>query len=206
VGGACDPLCSPALFRETASGLPSGPLVLHEGMGHPVYGARFRSDVATSLGDDPSNGTEAGGGRPWGGERLLGRIGFGILALSGAGFPLTQLAIARFGRPGALLAEAVVVGLLLRDLGLMASGAPSRLRRGPAALLWAEAVAAAAAATAGAFLLRDLEVAAARQAGWAVPRGELCRRVAIGTLFGLHTVRLRTYLSPGSGLRRPIDR
>jgi hypothetical protein len=136
----------------------------------------------------------------------LGRLGPAILVLSGAGFPLTQVAIARFGRRGALLVQAVVVGLLMRDIVLIASGAPSRLRPGPAVLLWAEAAAAAAAATAGALLLRDPEVASARQAGWAVPRGELFRRVAVGTLFGLHTVRFRIYLSPGSGLRRPTDR
>jgi hypothetical protein len=78
----------------------------------------------------------------------LGRLGPAILVLSGAGFPLTQVAIARFGRRGALLVQAVVVGLLMRDIVLIASGAPSRLRPGPAVLLWAEAAAAAAAATA----------------------------------------------------------
>jgi hypothetical protein len=140
------------------------------------------------------------------GARPFGRVGLGILALSGAGFPLTQLAIARFGRRGAMFVEALVVGLLLRDIGLIVSGTPSRLRAGPAALLWAEAAAAAAAAMAGALLLRDPEVAAARQAGWAVGRGELFRRVAVGTLFGLHTVRFRTRLSPGAGRRPPSPR
>jgi len=201
VGGERDPFYSPALFKETAGGLPSGRLALYERMGHPAHGARFRRDVAAFLGDDPPNRVEDGGTPASGREGPLGRVGPGILALSGAGFPLTQLAIARLGRRGALLVQAVVVGLLVRDIGLIASGAPSRLQPGPAALLWAETAAAAAAATAGGLLLRDPEVAAARRAGWAVPRDELFRRVAIGTLFGLHTVRFRTYLSPGSGLR-----
>jgi pimeloyl-ACP methyl ester carboxylesterase len=193
VGGDRDPFYSPALLRETASGLPSGRLVLYEGMGHPAHGARFRRDVAAFLGDDLPNGVgEVTTCLPPPDEGPLGRLGPAILALSGAGFPLTQVAIARFGRRGALLVQAVVMGLLLRDLGLIASGAPSRLQPGAAVLLWAEAAAAAAAATAGALLLRDPEVATARQAGWAVPRGELFRRVAIGTLFGLHTVRFRT--------------
>ena len=175
-------------------------------LGHPAHGARFQRDGAAFLGDDLPNGVEANGGPPWARERPFGRVGLGILALSGAGFPLTQLAIARFGRRGAMFVQAVVVGLLLRDIELIVSGAPSRLRAGPAALLWAEVAAAAAAATAGALLLRDPEVAAARQPGWAVPRRELFRRVAVGTLFGLHTVRFRMYLSPGSGLRRPSPR
>lgn len=206
VGGDRDPFYSPALYRETASGLPNGRLVLYEGMGHPAHGARFRRDVAAFLGDDlPDGFEELAISQPPGGESPLRRVGPAVLALSGVGFPLTQLAIARFGRRGAVLVQAVSLGLLLRDIGLIASGAPSRLRPGPAALLWAEAAAAAAAATAGVLLLRDPDVAAARQAGWAVPRGELFRRLAIGTLFGLHTVRFRLYLSPGSGLRRSID-
>jgi hypothetical protein len=173
-------------------------------MGHPAHGPRFRRDVAAFLRDDlpPGAGAEDVSWPP-DGEAPLGRLGPAILAVSGGGFPLTQLAIARFGRRGALLVQAVIVGLLLRDVGLIASGVPSRLRRDRALL--AETAAAAAAAGAGARLLRDPADAAARRAGWAVPCGELFRRVAVGTMFGLHTVRFRTDLSPGSGLR-PFDR
>jgi hypothetical protein len=32
-------------------------------------------------------------------------------------------------------------------------------------------------------------------------RCETARRAAVGTLFGLHTVRFRIYLQPGSGLK-----
>lgn len=56
---------------------------------------------------------------------LLGRA---ILVASGCGFPLTQAVIARFGRVGAIAAESVAVGLLVRDSALVASGAPRRLR------------------------------------------------------------------------------
>jgi hypothetical protein len=128
-------------------------------------------------------------------------VGFVVLGVSGSGFPLTQAAIARFGRPGAALVAAVTGGLLVRDVALLARGTHRRLEAGPAALLWAETAVAAAATGAGLLLLRDREVAAARQQGWAVPNAELARRLAVGTLFGLHTVRFRTYLAPGSGLR-----
>ena len=42
-----------------------------------------------------------------------------VLVLSGLGFPLTQAVIARFGRRGALVAEGVAVGLLVRDAALV---------------------------------------------------------------------------------------
>jgi hypothetical protein len=61
------------------------------------------------------------------------------------GLPLTQLAIRRFGLRGVLVVEAACGGLLVRDVAMIAAGAPSRLRRGPATLLRLEAAAAAAA-------------------------------------------------------------
>jgi hypothetical protein len=128
-------------------------------------------------------------------------LGGAILGLSGAGFPLTQLAIRAMGRRGAILVEGVAAGLLVRDVGMIARGAPGRLSRGPAALLWMETAAAGVAVVTGLDLLRDPEVSAARADGWHVPARELARRVALGTLFGLHTTRFRIFLSPGSGLR-----
>jgi hypothetical protein len=130
-------------------------------------------------------------------------LGQAILGLSGAGFPLAQVAIKRFGRRGAVLVAGVSAGLLARDVALIAAGAPDRLTPGPARLLWAETAAAAAATGAGLLLLRDPEVAAARQRGWQAPPMELVRRFAVGTLFGLHTMRFRIYLAPGSGRRNP---
>jgi hypothetical protein len=130
-------------------------------------------------------------------------LGSTIMGLSAAGFPLTQLVIGRFGRAGACASVAVAGGLLARDLALVATGTPGRLEPGPARLLWAETAAAAVATGAGLALLRDREVAAARAKGWNVPPAELLRRIAMGMLFGLHTMRFRIYQSAGSGLRRP---
>jgi hypothetical protein len=137
-------------------------------------------------------------------DRPSPALGGAVLALSGAGFPLTQLAIRALGRRGATLVGAVTAGLLVRDVYLVATGTPGRLQPGPARLLWAETAVAALATGAGLVLLRDPDVASARQPGWRVPRGELVRRLAVGTLFGLHTMRYRIYLGPGSG-RRTAD-
>ena len=128
-------------------------------------------------------------------------IGSVILAVSGAGFPLCQLAIRRFGWRGAALVEGVTAGLLVRDVAMIADGVPGRLRPGPARLLRLEAVVAGAAVLSGLGPLADREVRAARQAGWHVPRAELVRRVALGSLFGVHTLRFRIFLEPGSGRR-----
>lgn len=128
-------------------------------------------------------------------------LGTAILGLSGMGFPLTQLAIRRFGRTGAAVSAGVAGALLARDAYLLATGTTGRLQAAPVALLWAETATAAIATGTGLLLLRDPEVAVARQQGWRVGTAELLRRFAMGTLFGLHTMRFRTYLAPGSGSR-----
>ena len=126
----------------------------------------------------------------------LGKV---VLGLSGAGFPLTQLAIRRFGRWGALLVEGVCVGLLARDCALVASGVRRRLKQGPALLLQLELISATVAAVAG--LRPLLDPSAARQVAWSeVDAPEIVRRVAVGTLFGLHTMRFRIYLQADRGL------
>jgi hypothetical protein len=131
----------------------------------------------------------------------IGRV---VIGLSGMGYPLTQVAIRRLGRPGTAVVAAVSVGLLARDAAMIVGGAPHRLRRGPAALLWLEAVTAAIASVLGLRLLVD---AGAR--GRALdprPSGaEALRRFALGALFGLHTLRFRIYLRPGSGLREQAE-
>lgn len=56
IAGADDPGYSPALFRDTAEGIPGGKLVLYEGMGHPAAGKRFAADLAAFLlADDRSD-------------------------------------------------------------------------------------------------------------------------------------------------------
>jgi pimeloyl-ACP methyl ester carboxylesterase len=49
IAGSADPFYSPALFRETAAGIPNARLVLYEGMGHPASGERFRRDLHAFL-------------------------------------------------------------------------------------------------------------------------------------------------------------
>ena len=131
-------------------------------------------------------------------NEILGRV---ILAASGSGFPLTQAVIRRFGRGGAVATEAICAGLLVRDLAMVANGAPGRLEPVPARLLYLETAVAAIAAGFSLTAMRPDGLAAARTPGWRVPRAELARRLAVGTLFGLHTVRFRIYLAPGSGRR-----
>ena len=128
------------------------------------------------------------------------RLGQVILAVSGMGFPLTQMAIRRLDRRGAAIAEAACGALLVRDAAMIATGAPHRLRRGPAVLLWLELAAGTVAVATG---LRPLVDDAARERA-ILPRPdrfEAVRRAAVGTLFGLHTWRFRIYLQPDRGLR-----
>ena len=97
------------------------------------------------------------------------------------------------------LTEGVCVGLAIRDTAMVAAGAPCRLRRGPAVLLWLELCAAAAAAGLG------LRLVLYKQAVGRVSKLpdslEVARRAAVGTLFGLHTVRFWIYLQPDQGRR-----
>jgi deazaflavin-dependent oxidoreductase (nitroreductase family) len=130
-------------------------------------------------------------------QSVVGRL---VLGLSAMGFPLTQLAIRRLGARGALIAEVVSGGLLIRDTVLVATGTPGRLRRGPALLLWLETAVAGLAVVVGLRPVVDAE--ARRQALERRPdRAEVIRRAAVGMLFGLHTTRFRIYLRPDRGRR-----
>lgn len=130
------------------------------------------------------------------------RLGQVVLGLSGSGFALTQLAIRRLGRRGALVTESVCLGLAVRDAAMIATGVPARLRRGPAWLLRLEMLTAVAAAVLGVRLLVDPGAAARSTAPRPDPL-EAARRAAVGTLFGPHTIRFRIYLRPDQG-RRPV--
>jgi len=128
---------------------------------------------------------------------VLGAI---VLVLSGLGFPLTQAIIARAGRRGAVVAEGVAVGLAARDLALVRTGLPARLRPLPRLLLQLELSAAILAALAGlAAIARPTQRVEPSVAGIL----EAIRRFAVGSLFGLHTYRFRIYLGPDGGLRAP---
>jgi hypothetical protein len=128
------------------------------------------------------------------------KVGYLALGLIGMGFPLTQMVIRRFGTAGAVAVEAVSVGMLASDLGLVASGAPGTMRRSPAVLLCLETSAAALASVLGLRLIVDAE--ARLSALDQRPVGpEVARRFALGTMFGMRTMRLRTCLQADNGVR-----
>jgi hypothetical protein len=130
-------------------------------------------------------------------KRVLGGI---VLGLSACGYPLTQLVVRRWGVRGAAVAEAVCVGLAIRDASMVASGVPDRLRRVPAVLLRLELAVGVVASLAG---LPPLLTA--RSAGRAASEGtglpDIARRAAVATLFAVHTVRFGIYLRPDQGRR-----
>ena len=127
-------------------------------------------------------------------------VGNAVLGLSACGYPLTQLAIRRWGVRGAALAETVCAGLAIRDASLVATGVPGRLRLVPPALLHLELAAAVAASLAGLHPILH-----ARPVVQAVPArpgtAEMVRRAAVVTLFTLHTIRFGIYLRLGQGRR-----
>lgn len=125
------------------------------------------------------------------------RIGLLVLGASAAGPPLTDLALRRGGRRGALVVEGVCAALALRDLAMIVGGAPRRLRRTPAALLVLELGAAAVASAVG---LRPV-VAGKGAQDVLSPSAAATQRLAVGALFALHTVRFHIYLGPGQGRR-----
>ena len=127
------------------------------------------------------------------------RLGKLILGLSAAGYPLTELTIRRYGRRGAVITEGVCVGLAIRDIAMVAAGVPARLRRGPAFLLWLELLAGVAAAGLGLRLVLYKQPVG-RVSKLPDPL-EVGRRAAVGTLFGLHTMRFWIYLQPDQGRR-----
>jgi hypothetical protein len=129
----------------------------------------------------------------------LAALGAVLLVLSGLGFPLTQIAIARGRRRGAGMVEGVAAGLLIRDIALVRGGAPARLQPVPRCLLWLELGAAALSALTGlAAIARPAQPLEPTLAG-ALEGG---RRVAVGSLFGFHTWRFWIYLQPERGLLR----
>jgi pimeloyl-ACP methyl ester carboxylesterase len=49
IAGEQDPFYTPALFRETAEGIPNARLILYPGMGHPASGRQFARDLLSFL-------------------------------------------------------------------------------------------------------------------------------------------------------------
>jgi hypothetical protein len=128
------------------------------------------------------------------------RLGKIVLGLSAAGYPLTELTIWRLGRPGAVITEVACCGLAVRDAAMVTAGVPTRLRLGPATLLWMELTAALVASGLG--LQSVLDDESCKRARSDPGPAEIARRVAVGALFGLHTVRFWIYLQPDQGRKR----
>jgi hypothetical protein len=123
-----------------------------------------------------------------------------VLGVSGLAATLSEFAITRLGRGGAIASATTCNAVFVRDAVLLASGATRELKRGPAGLLVLEtAVAAIASALSIRLLFNDRALAVARGDGSSTP--EVVRRVAITTLFAIHTGRYSIYLRPGHGLR-----
>lgn len=130
-------------------------------------------------------------------KRAISAIAVG---LSACGYPLTEMAVRRWGVRGAAVAESVCAGLVIRDASLVAGGVPGGLRRVPAALLFAELGAGAVASLAGLLTLlsgQPADRAAAARPGTA----DGVRRAAVAALFAIHTVRFGIYLRPDHGRR-----
>jgi hypothetical protein len=124
-------------------------------------------------------------------QQALGAV---IAVASGSGFPLTQFAIARFGRPGAVVVGALTAGILAVDIVTIATRDARSEGKGQTALLYAETAVAAVATAASLALVTEQGVAAASTRGWRVGRVELLRRIALGALFGMRSARFRQYL------------
>ena len=129
-------------------------------------------------------------------KRVAGGI---VLGLSACGYPLTQLAVRRWGARGAAVAESVCVGLAIRDAAMVAGGVPARLRKVPATLLRLELAAGIAASLAGVRSLLGMRPGSRAPSPGA---SDAVWRAAIAALFALHTIRFGLYLRPGQG-RRP---
>ncbi|MHB8959877.1 MAG: hypothetical protein ACYDAN_09650 [Candidatus Limnocylindrales bacterium] len=127
----------------------------------------------------------------------LGYLGLGLI---GMGFPLSQFVIRRFGTAGAIAVEAASVGVLARDIGLAAAGAPRTMRRGAAVLLWLETSAAALASVLGLRLILGAE-GRGRALDQRPVGPELARRLALGTMFGMRTMRIHSSLRPDEAPR-----
>ena len=110
----------------------------------------------------------------------------GVAVASGLGFPITQALVARFGRAGAAATEGIAGALLARDLYLFTRRGRDAAGAVPTVLLGFELGAAAAATIAGLPVLVRPERARFKGLPDAA---ETFRRVAVGTMFGLHSWR-----------------
>jgi len=130
------------------------------------------------------------------GQRPLGKL---LMALSLAGAPIILFVLRRFGRFGGPVVVAGCGTLFVRDLTMVTSGVPDRLRTVPRLLLLAEASVSATATLAGLWAWIVMPLFGERER----PHGRVVRvatTASVATLV-LHAVRFAIYLSPGQGRR-----
>jgi hypothetical protein len=123
--------------------------------------------------------------------------GYVLLVAAVTGAVLGPKAPQRWGRAGGGLLLAGLSALLARDIAMVASGTPRRLRPLPRALLFAETVCAAMGIALGArpWLMADPPQPVA-------PTGRAGSGLATAT-FTIHAIRQVIYLSPGQGRSGP---
>ena len=126
----------------------------------------------------------------------------GLLGAAATGGLAAKQAPRRFGRPGRLAVTAGVAVLLLRDVGMVRSGVPLRLKRVPGALLYLELTCAGLGSLLGvAACARASGPAAAGVKPARGPGARLDRAAdsASALTFALHALRQAVYLTPGQG-------
>ena len=144
------------------------------------------------------------------GQRLLGKL---LLMLSLAGAPIILFVLRQFGRFGGPVVVAGCGTLFVRDLTMVTSEVPGRLKPLPRRLLFAEVSVSATATLTGLWAWTVMPLLGERaEHGRSHRAGESAHgrvvRVAttasVATLV-LHTVRFAIYLSPGQGRIAPSE-
>jgi hypothetical protein len=130
-----------------------------------------------------------------------GWLGKMLLALSLAGGPIILFVLRKFGRWGGPVVAAGCGTLFVRDLTMVTSGVPNRLRPLPRLLLLAEMATSATATMAGLWTwvvepIRDGEPDDNRSGDG---RGARLATGASVVTLALHSVRFAIYLSPSQG-------
>jgi hypothetical protein len=132
------------------------------------------------------------------GHGWLGKV---LLALSLAGGPIILFVLRKFGRSGGPAVAAGCATLFVRDLTMMTSGVPDRLRPLPRLLLFAEIATSATATMAGlwTWVVEPLRHGEPDDDRSGDGRGARLATGASVVTLALHSVRFAIYLSPGQG-------
>lgn len=136
-----------------------------------------------------------------------GRLGKVLLALSLAGGPIIPVVLRRFGRWGGAVVVAGCGTLLVRDVTMVVTGVPARLKPLPRLLLFAEVATSATATIAGLWVWvvepflgeRVPDDSDAHWAGGRRGRGHRLATAASVATLRLDSARFAIYLGPGQG-------